>query len=718
MKKRYIVLVLAWMCMMSGALAQGDAIARMDSLFKEAENCYLRDDYQQLQNDINAFADVYVKSRDVLADDQELYLAYYYKMCGAYYYGVTEGKDSAAYYAEQSYRRSLDIMDKRNSTRNSTTLHEELAQLYYKMGNYSKACTELQTAYAYYYNNVYELEIECDEPKYYQVMSQLAMCNARTGDFITAINRINESLSYFKKQKSSEYYETLRKKAKILMFQTDAEGADNYTEAIKCYRQYVDEQYTTIGQRLATMNEQQRSQYWLATHQFLYDACRLGSKAPEMIYDLTLFSKDYLLRYEQNPKEKRVEWRQVQRELSGRDCALEFVQYFGRDDQKRMGCLVLKSTGKPVFVDLFATDSLLDVHLTSEKTIGYALVSSLTLDKDTLYEYKDLASTIWTSRLMQEISSAESVFFSPDGILHQLAIEYLMPDTVKACYRLTSTRNVKKKRQTPRLASALLCGGMTYNQALTPDAKDNDVEAYRYLAANTGTIKQLPGTKREVDSILVIRNNPNDTLLTADNATDENFTELLKRKYDIVHLATHGFYSGRIGIYTDIKPLLNDNSMSHSGVLFTGVSNTLSNKNFDEQLFDGVLSAAELAKQDFSNTELVVLSACQTGLGHLTADGVYGVQRGLKQAGAHAIILSLWSVSDKTTQMLMQYFYENLERQATKDIHAAFMAARKRLMTEKQTLYYFDSSTFSIKEEQILYNNPKYVNPFILIDAY
>ena len=244
------------------------------------------------------------------------------------------------------------------------------------------------------------------------------------------------------------------------------------------------------------------------------------------------------------------------------------------------------------------------------------------------------------------------------------------------------------------------------------------MKAYRFLSTQDTNITDLSWTKSEVDSILTIRHNPNDTALYGKEATDESLLHLLKRDYDVIHISTHGYYLGRIGIHNDIKPLLGDESMSRSGLLFAGSANTLADKNFDENLFDGILSAAELSQQDLSKSELIVLSACQTGLGHLTDDGLYGIQRGLKLAGAKSMILSLWSVNDYSSNMLMRFFYEELEKQSSKDIHAAFLKARQRLSQEEYIDSYFDVSTLSFKKKAIRFDTPKYINPFIIIDAF
>lgn len=684
------------------------------SLFNEAEQYYLIDDYEQLMSCIKQYADIFEVCRDCLGDSVDVYQAYYSKMCGAFYYGIAE-KGNYDDDAETMYRKSLDIFSKRNDATHAVVIQEELAQLYYKTKNYEQARALLDSVYNYHQERFVEMGVESFEPKFYKTMSQLAMCNARLLHFDMALSQIDEAInSFFKKHKNAEYYEALRKRGKILMLQADFLGRTNNDKAVDCYRRYVNERYADIDKEMSSLNLSQRNQYWLATHQFLYDCYRLGNRAPEMLYDLALFSKDYLVRR----NAKRTKWTQVKQALRKNECAIEFVQYFGRNDEKRMGCLAVKGNSqKPLFIDLFSTDSLLSLPLTELHTIGSAITSTSPYVKDTLYNAPLLPEMIWTKKLMVTIGNADKVYFSPDGLLHQIAIEYLMPDTTKVCIRLSSTRLLAEKRRTPKMRSALLCGGIDYGAVYQPTTRDNDVVAYRYLASETSEIDNLRWARIEVDSIYAARNNHNDFILIGEDATDEAFLRFSELPFDIIHISTHGYFGGRIGIYNDIKPLLGDESMSKSGLLFAGAAKTLADDNFDENLFDGVLSAAELSKMNLSSTELIVLSACQTGLGHLTDDGVYGIQRGLKQAGAQTMILSLWSVNDYSCSLLMCYFYNELEKQSTKDIHAAFLQARKRLMQEEKTIYMFDPADFTIKEEKIKYDEPRHVDPFIIIDA-
>lgn len=720
--KRTILSFFCLLCMTLAASAtdRNGVKRQLTRLFNEAEQCYLIDDYQQLESCITQYVDTLDAYMDII-DSTEIFKGYYYKMCGAYYYGFAEDP-TCANYSEYSYRKSLDVFNNQVRTKtikgmhaNAVTLHQELAQLYYKTGSYPMSKAQLDTVFTYYDGKLMD-GMDAFKPSYYRTMSQLAMCNARLGYFEEALSQIDQAISdYYKKQKKEDYFEALRKKGKILMLQADSLGTTHYKKAVDCYRQYVNERYTDIDKEMNGMNESQRNQYWLATHQFLYDCCRLGNHAPDMLYDLALFSKDYLIR----KNASRTKWEQVRQALGKNDCAIEFMQYYGRGDEKRLGCLVLHhQSKKPQFVDLFATDSLLNLPVSWLYTIGETIISYDSFDKDDLYNNKELPLLIWNENLMSAIGDAGNIYFSPDGFIHQLAIEYLMPDTTKTCYRLSSTRQLLQKRPAPKMERALLCGGIEYDANIHPNNKNNDVVAYRFLAPQTTTIKYLPGTMEEVTSIYNTRTSPNDTLIEGKTATDESFLKLLKQDYNVIHLATHGYFGGRIGIYTDIKPLLNDDSMSKSGLLFAGSANTLTDKNFDENLFDGVLSAEELSKQDLSKTELIVLSACQTGLGHLTEDGIYGIQRGLKMAGANAMIVSLWNVNDYSGSLLMRYFYEELDKQTTKDIHTAFMTARQRLLKQEETTYSFDPGTLTIRKETIRYNYPQHVNPFIIIDAY
>jgi CHAT domain-containing protein len=103
---------------------------------------------------------------------------------------------------------------------------------------------------------------------------------------------------------------------------------------------------------------------------------------------------------------------------------------------------------------------------------------------------------------------------------------------------------------------------------------------------------------------------------------------------------------------------------------------------------DGILTALEAANLDLDETDLVILSACETGLGELKAgEGVFGLQRAFKVAGAKSIVMSLWSVNDAVTQKLMTEFYHRFltENNARK----AFMEAQAEIKRQHPEPYFW-----------------------------
>jgi tetratricopeptide (TPR) repeat protein len=696
--------------------AQNRTTQLLDEIFADAEQCYLMDDYRQLQKWIQLYGRFFDYYKDDLGDSTDVYAAYLAKMKGSYYYGFADLDDEFYEESEQQYKASLAVFNKRHNVTNAVVIHEELAQLYYKMKDYYKAKMHLDSAWAYYNERLNIMGVESVKPDYYRTLTQMAMCNARTEFYGLALLQIERALKdYYKKNKDDGYYETLRKKGKILMCQADSYGNTDYKEAVNCYQQYVKEYCNSIEKRMAGMTESQRNQYWLSMHQFLYDCFRLGNRAPEMLYDLTLFSKDYLVRKQAEP----TTWKQIRQVLGKNECAIEFVQYFGKDDEKRLGCLILKhNSKKPFFLDLYSIDSLLNLPLTDRYTIGEALDETYDVYvKDTLYTDNRVPGLFWTKPLMDAIGDARKVYFAPDGLLNLVPIEYLMPDPTKVCYRLSSTRTLLRKHVAPKMESALLFGGMEYEGTYVPIGDGNDVLTYRHLASDDFSVTYLPGTKEEVIGIYKIRNKPTDVLMLGSAATDEVFLNLLKLRFDVIHITTHGFYDGHIEVRNDLKPFFCDHSLSECGVLFAGSTNTLTDTAFDENMSDGVLSAAEFAQQDLSSTELIILNACETGLGLVTEDGICGIQRGLKQAGVGGMLLTLWSVLDDPSCMIMQFFYEELEKQQTKDIHAAFLKARKRLKEEEKIYMYIDGDG-TLMYEKYRFNRPQDVNAYILIDVF
>ena len=119
-----------------------------------------------------------------------------------------------------------------------------------------------------------------------------------------------------------------------------------------------------------------------------------------------------------------------------------------------------------------------------------------------------------------------------------------------------------------------------------------------------------------------------------------------------------------------------------------------------EKVDDGILTAREVSRLDLTSISLVTLSACETALGKVTGEGVFGLQRGFKKAGANSILMSLWKVDDEATCLLMTEFYKNWIGEG-KSKHDALELAKQTVRSHKEKGW----------------NDPKYWAAFILLDA-
>lgn len=208
-----------------------------------------------------------------------------------------------------------------------------------------------------------------------------------------------------------------------------------------------------------------------------------------------------------------------------------------------------------------------------------------------------------------------------------------------------------------------------------------------------GIIPALPGTKKEIENINpILKSTGYKTSVFEGNDASETNVKLAKT--GILHIATHGFFLANANAIEDEKVLgietskAKNNPLHRSGLLlanceqvFDGTSD-LSNKD------NGILTAYETMNMSLDNTQLVILSACETGLGDIKAgEGVYGLQRAFQVAGAKAIIMSLWQVSDDATMELMTNFYKNYVVSGNKQ--DAFIKAQKQIKIKYKEPFYW-----------------------------
>ena len=381
-----------------------------------------------------------------------------------------------------------------------------------------------------------------------------------------------------------------------------------------------------------------------------------------------------------------ITWETIRQNLSPNEVAIEYFTAPISKDSIMYCALLLRHNSKyPELIPLFE-----EKEINSYLSYGDNVVNNMYCYDRT----RNVTHTI-LGKIIPKIHEGETIYFSPAGLLHQIAIEHLPYDnnrTMSEVYpmiRLSSTSEIvsmKQKGTSPNVKSAIY-GGIFYDldtHSLLTESRNyrsEDLVTYRAIQADTtnrGKVLYLSGTKKEAESIhsLLKKKDISSTLYIASKANEESFKSLSGQHCNIIHIGTHGFtwtdstarkqdyFRQRLsmqmlGEHQLQKPTIDP--LTRCGLLFAGSNIALSghSKDLPEGVQDGILTAKEISLMDLRDANLVVLSACETAKGDITSEGVFGLQRAFKMAGAQTIIMSLWKVNDQATQMLMTEFYTN-----------------------------------------------------------
>lgn len=349
---------------------------------------------------------------------------------------------------------------------------------------------------------------------------------------------------------------------------------------------------------------------------------------------------------------------------------------------------------------------------------------------------KNLYKLLWAP-IEKELQNVKSIYFSTSGKLNQLNIGAIPIDNDRILsdkynlIQLGSTRQlVYKQNINIENQNAVLFGGIQYtadsskvkvtnfnNSSKAKIENSTALDSKPIIPISSGNLwNYLPGTENE---ITIIEKALKSTEISARvyrnyEASEEEFKSIGTKNSTsprIVHLATHGYFfsvdknsivpEGKIANKNLINEdtlnsalnyvhVINDkrmpvfkvsnNPLIRSGLILAGANYSWQyGVPINEGMEDGILTAYEISQMNLSNTELVVLSACETGLGDIQGnEGVYGLQRAFKMAGVKYIIMSLWQVPDQQTALLMTTFYKKWLSDKM-SIPKAFHAAQKEL---------------------------------------
>lgn len=398
---------------------------------------------------------------------------------------------------------------------------------------------------------------------------------------------------------------------------------------------------------------------------------------------------------------KENNWKDIQNALNENEIVIEFIKYNHQEkfisDTVKYGAFVFdKNSSSPTFVNVCTEYDLLEI-IGKHGGNNLSYIQNIYGKKG---EPSKLYNVLWKP-LEKYISEGQKLFIAPDGILHKISF-YGISDGEKFLNKKYKIQNVSSanavlnKETTLKTFNPILVGGVDYDYKVS----DNSDKIWTYLE----------GTQIETEEIarIIEENGYEVKLLTKEKATEKEVLKFLTER-NIAHIATHGFFYPKPSLIHEIfeeKTFVDDqiafrggsrglgynyyvankNPMMRSGIALSSANQVWENIDLNLEN-DGVLTAQDIAILDLRNLDLIVLSACETGLGDIEGnEGVFGLQRSLKMAGVKKIIMSLWQVPDKETKEFMILFYQNLI--TNKNIESAFQKAQLE-MSEKYDAFYW-----------------------------
>lgn len=418
-------------------------------------------------------------------------------------------------------------------------------------------------------------------------------------------------------------------------------------------------------------------------------------------------------------------WKDVRNALGSTDMAIEFLNVaFATDSVKYFALILTKETKEPIYINLFGYSELNKYH--NFKSLSDS-------------EMRDLSALLWKP-ILSRYPDKKNIYFSPCGDLFNIPIEslpsydkdtYLSEEDYRF-YRLSSTRELTAKYKRWNRNSISLYGDVKYDASI--DALVDNYDKYKNSTSRSANyvdfldnndknergiiLTPLPGTRAEVDSIVSLISVTDSLKMLAQpyvgfEASEASIKALSNHGERVVHIATHGFFYPQSkvsnskylqsifsneydGIGSATFESVEDAALLRCGLYMAGAKNRLKGIKNNE-IDDGILTAKEISMINFNGLDLVVLSACETGIGDVTGEGVFGLQRGFKKAGTHSILMSLWKVDDNATSFLMKEFYKKWLSGSSK----------------QESLEYAKEQVRKHKE----WNAPRFWAAFVLLDS-
>jgi CHAT domain-containing protein len=590
---------------------------------------------------------------------------------------------------------------------NAASIFSLTADIYYAQKNYSKALNFYESS-----RNIYENYFSKTHPEYVRIRSKEARVYYMRGEFKQAKRNMEEALTNYENY-IKVYFPALSEREKAKYWNTIKDDFEFYNTLAfsqrEEFRDLTGKVYniqlltkalllsTSIKIReriLASNDENLKSLFaeWVNKKENLTRAFSMSAQQllDNNINQQALTSEVENLERELSEKSelfgqgfenRRVTYENVQKSLGKGEVAMEMIRY-------RHFNHVL--TDSVVYVAMYVRND-------SERPKAVVVPNGKNLESRYFRFFRNafmrrIPDTVSYRVFWQPIEKAvghyTTLYLSPDGVYTQLNLEAMpTPDGRHVIDNsniviISNTKDLyfRKSRAKGPLSSsksATLFGNPTF-----------------YLsAAAVRKVSDLPGTEKEVAELQALLDGKGWKTFeyTEGSATEERIKELESPK--IFHIATHGFTTPKteksaLEKLSENEAMQAENPLLKTGLLLRGAGDLLDKTSYNYNIENGILTAYEAMNLNLDRTDLVVLSACETGLGEIrNGEGVYGLQRAFLVAGAKVLIMSMFKVDDDATQKLILNFYRKWL--SSGNMRLSFIEAKKELRAEYPEPYYW-----------------------------
>ncbi len=589
----------------------------------------------------------------------------------------------------------------RKNSIQAASIYVLTGDVYYQLKRYEKAEEFYKKG-----KDIYEKNFSDTHPEYVKILSKIAKVYYMQKDFKGAKKNIEQALNNYENF-IKQFFPALSEREKAKYWNTIKGDFEFYnTLAFSQLDDFRDLSGKVFNYQLLTKalllsssikikerilnskDENLKASYsaWVQKKEHLTNVLSMSSQqlldngidASALRADVEKLEKDLSEKSEifgQGFENKRITYENVQAALGKTDVAIEMVRFrhFNHtftDSIIYVALYVKGDKGRPKAVEFGQG------HLMETRFYRYYRnsITRKTVDEQS---YK-----VYWEPIQKEIGQYSTIYFSPDGVYNLINLEAI--PTPDGKYIIDNSNIVmvsNTKDLYLRKVKAKIAGSAGSNSA----SMFGNPKFYLSASANHEW-NDLPGTEKEVDELmklLKLKGWVADEYMES-SASEEKVKSMNSPR--IFHIATHGFYAKADEAdaqkeLTENEAMMAENPLMKSGLLLSGAGDILAKTKHNYNMENGVLTAYEAMSLNLDKTDLVVLSACETGLGEISnGEGVYGLQRAFFVAGAKVLIMSIFKVDDDATQKLILNFYKKWLNSG--NLRLSFIEAKKELRLE------------------------------------